>query len=288
MKTDPFAAVLAELCAKGSVPASRLKAKRTRIRFQTLLDSGVVVMERMGAGQRCRVRHRQGLDAFIRAQFPSGLHPPLSSSLMPRNRSVQYTKDAHGAKSSRLPVFVRGFQGARLTWDDQVLPVADLTSLAGGAGFCLDRNTRWSFSGLVVTVENSEVLFCIEKIVPMAGLAVYAGGRLSNLVLEWLGSEAMEGSLFVHSGDYDPVGLQDYLRLKEACPGRVSLYAPDNLEALFARYARQERLDDQSGVLATIRVCDDREVRNILKLMDRYNGGVDQEALLDGIDRLKG
>ena len=54
----------------------------------------------------------------------------------------------------------------------------------------------------------------------------------------------MKGAAFVHAGDYDPVGLQDYLRLSEVCLGRVSLYLSGNLESLFARYANRKRLED--------------------------------------------
>jgi hypothetical protein len=284
MRPDPFAAILAELRDKGSIPASRLKAKKTRIRLQPLLDANVVVLERSGAGRSCRVRHQDGLERFVQSQFPSGLEPLAPSSCTPRNRSVLYKKDAHGSKSSQLPLFVRGFQGARLTCDEMVVCIADLTTLAGGAGIRLDQESRWSFSGTVVTVENTEVLFHIETIIPMTGLAIYTGGRLSNLLLKWLSSDAMKGAAFVHAGDYDPVGLQDYLRLSAVCPGRVSLYMPGNLESLFARYANRKRLEDQSGVFNTLRSCREKDVLKIIQLMDRYNGGLDQEALLTGIN----
>lgn len=285
MRRDPFAAILSEFCNRGSIPASRLKSKKMHLRLQPLVDAGVIVQERSGAGQRWRVLDRDGLYRFSQSQFPSGLEPLAASSFVPRNRSVLYTKDAHGLKSSHLPLFVRGFKNARLTWDDRVLPVASLTAFAGGAGLRLGRDSRWSFQGTVVTVENSEVLFHIETVIPGTCLAVYTGGRISNLLLQWLSSDAMEKAVFIHAGDYDPVGIQDYLRLSEACPGRVSLYMPDNLEELFARYANQKRLEDQSSVLNTLRTCKvrsgkDKDFLKIMHLMDRYNGGLDQEALL--------
>ncbi len=280
MKTDSFATILMEICSKGRIPASRLRAQKTRNLFQPLLDSGIVVLERSGAGQRYRLCNPEGLEIFIKSQFPNGLEPPTPSSIVPRNRAVQYTKDAHRSKSSHLPLFIRGFNGAQLNWNERTLPVAELTILAGGAGLCIDQNSRWSFSGTIVTVENSEVFFHIEKIVPMTGLAIYTGGRISTLLLNWLSSDAMNQAVFIHAGDYDPVGLQDYLRLSRACPDRVTLYEPDNLETLFARYANQVRLEDQTKIFGSLRNSHDKLVLKLLKLMDRYNGGVDQEALL--------
>ena len=38
--------------------------------------------------------------------------------------------------------------------------------------------------------------------------------------------------------DYDPVGLGDYLRLREALAGRVSLFVPSDLEERFAVWNR--------------------------------------------------
>ncbi|MCP3930253.1 MAG: hypothetical protein GY705_14260 [Bacteroidetes bacterium] len=280
MKTDSFAIILMEIYNNGRIPASRLRAKKTRSLFQPLLDSGIVVLERSGAGQRYRLFSPEGLETFIKSQFPNGLEPPPKSSIVPRNRAVQYTKDAHRSKSSHLPLFIRGFNGAQLSWNERTLPVADLTILAGGAGLCIDKDSLWSFSGTIVTVENSEVFFHIEKIAPMTDLAIYTGGRMSTLLLNWLSSDTMSEAVFIHAGDYDPVGLQDYLRLSRACPDRVTLYEPDNLETLFERYANKRRLEDQAKILGSLRNSNDKLVLNLLNLMDRYNGGVDQEALL--------
>lgn len=283
MKIDSFATILMEICNKGRIPASRLRAQKTRSLFQPLLDSGVVALERSGAGQRYRLCNPEGLETFIKSQFPNGLEPPTPSSIVPRNRAVQYKKDAHQSKSSHLPLFVRGFNGAQLNWNERTLPVADLTILAGGAGLCINQESLWSFSGTIITVENSEVFFHIEKIVPKTGLAIYTGGRISKLLLNWLSSDAMREAVFIHAGDYDPVGLHDYLRLRRACPGRVTFYEPENLETLFVRYSNRVRLEDQTKILATLRNSRDKLVLKFLKLMDRYNGGVDQEALLSDL-----
>ena len=84
----------------------------------------------------------------------------------------------------------------------------------------------------------------------------------------------------MHCRDYDPVGLDEYLRIKAACPGRTELYLPSNLEDLLSRYGKKELLGSSAVVLARLRKSQDQEVRRTVTLMDRYGVGLEQEALL--------
>jgi hypothetical protein len=88
----------------------------------------------------------------------------------------------------------------------------------------------------------------------------------------------------LHCGDYDPVGLDEYLRIKTACPDRTKLYLPANLEVLLSRYGKKELLQSSASVLDRLRKTEDHEVRRIIKLLDQYGVGLEQEALLLGQD----
>ena len=88
----------------------------------------------------------------------------------------------------------------------------------------------------------------------------------------------------LHCGDYDPVGLDDYLRVKTACPGRTTLYLPANLEDLLVRYGKKELLQSSTAVLARLRKIEDQEVRQIVRLLDQHGVGLEQEALLLGTE----
>jgi len=112
-------------------------------------------------------------------------------------------------------------------------------------------------------------------------MALYAGGRLSGRILNWLGSQSMARAQIIHCGDYDPVGLDEYLRLKGACPERAELFLPANLEVLLSRYGKRELLQGSNGaVLARLRKTEDHEVRRLVRLLDRYGVGLEQEILL--------
>jgi len=105
--------------------------------------------------------------------------------------------------------------------------------------------------------------------------------RSSGRILNWLSSSAMAQARIIHCGDYDPVGLDEYLRLKTACPERAGLYLPADLDDLFSRYGKGEILLGSNGaILARLRKIEDQEVRRIVELMDRHGVGLEQEVLL--------
>ncbi len=279
MAVDALADKLLLLVSEGSLAASRL-TDRDRTRLQSLFETGVLVMERGGAGKKVVVKNREALDAFVLRNYPSGLQGS-SATLSPRSRAVVERRDSKKARETGpLMVLLRGFDNCELRGGGEVLAVADWTELAGVAALCLNGR-QWEFAGVMAIVENLEVFWNFEKLKTGAQLAVYAQGRLSGRILNWLSSPAMAQARIIHCGDYDPVGLDEYLRLKNACPERVGLYLPANLEDLLFRYGKRELLLGSNGaILARLRKTEDQEVRRIVELMDRHCGGLEQEVLL--------
>ena len=279
MAVDALADKLLLLVAEGSLAASRL-TDRDRTRLRSLFETGVLAMERGGAGKKVVVKNRDALDAFVLRNYPSGLQGS-SATLSPRSRAVAELRDSKKARETGpLMVLLRGFDNCELRAGEEVLAVAHWTELAGVAALCLDGR-QWGFAGVMAIVENLEVFWNFEKLKTGAQLAVYAQGRLSGRILNWLSSPAMAQARIIHCGDYDPVGLDEYLRLKTAFPERAGLYLPANLEDLLSRYGKRELLLGSNGaILARLRKTDDQEVRRIVELMDRYGVGLEQEVLL--------
>jgi len=90
----------------------------------------------------------------------------------------------------------------------------------------------------------------------------------------------MSACNIIHFGDYDPVGLDEYRRLNESCPGRVSLYQPDSLEQLFKQHGNPKLLQSSPEVLARLRKESNPTIQTIVQLMDRFGAGLEQEILL--------
>jgi hypothetical protein len=279
MAVDNLAAKLALLLTRGTLAASRLTA-RDRDRLLGLFDTGVLAEQRSGAGRRVLVKNPEALAAFVARNYPSGLQG-RQEDLPPRSRAIAEFRDSKMARAAGpVTVLLRGFAGCELRAGDAVLPVAHWTGLAGLAALDLDSDRAWGFAGVLVVVENLEVFRNIEKLATGAQLALYARGRLSARVLDWLSSPAMAGVRIVHCGDYDPVGLDEYLRLRAICPGRTELFLPQDLEELLSRYGKKELLSASAAVLDRLRKTPDPQVRRVVTLMDRYGVGLEQEALL--------
>jgi hypothetical protein len=176
-------------------------------------------------------------------------------------------------------VHLRGLPGTELM-GPRPLPVGLHTTAYGVASFVLTDEIRWGYTGPMALVENLEAFLHFEQLGVNAPVACYSGGRLSRRVLAWLAGPAMEGATYLHCGDYDPVGVQEYLRIKEACPGRTTLYAPSNLETLVRQYGRKTLIRDSLSVLNHLRDSIDPTVQQIVDIMERTGMGLEQEVLL--------
>jgi hypothetical protein len=113
-------------------------------------------------------------------------------------------------------------------------------------------------------------------------LMLYGHGRISNRVVDWLASTKNSGLSLLHLPDYDPVGLSEFQRLQSRLGDRVVLHIPDDLETRFARYSNPGLLErgNSQAMLARLRLSDSLEIRRVVDLIDHYNAGLEQEALL--------
>ena len=277
MSIEPFAARLAELLKSGSIPASQL-SKRARTELGPLFRTEVLTEERAGRGARVVVRDDPALRSWIARRFPSGLAPDLSG--LPA-RAAALAHVAHSKRGERLaaePLVLRGFRGASLTDGSDVLPLAELTGRFGLASVLLHDESPWRTTGTIAVVENLETFLHVEHIVPLVNVAVLAAGRLSARTIAWLAAQS--DAEVMHMGDYDPVGLDEYLRLRAALGERVSLFVPDDLDTLVQRFGRADLLADSSTLLERVRARADTAVANVLGVLDKYGRGLEQESLL--------
>ncbi len=296
VRRDPLEGVLRALIEDGHLPASRLSG-RCRRRLRPLFEAGVLDEEPAAGGRRVVAREPAALAAFARNLLPgafaaaggSGMSPPAAATGLraeetPRAAGILARRNAKAAGRGRgEPVLLRGFGRARLEAIGRAaapLPVAALTRRAGLAAVRLDRPFAWGFTGRLAVVENLEPFWHVERLGLQCDLALYAGGRLAGLVLEWLASPAMAGARVLHLGDYDPVGLGEYLRLAEALGGRAELYVPPGLDRLVRRYGKPALLADQAAHIPRLRACTDERVQEVLAVIEARGAGLEQEVLL--------
>lgn len=281
MRRPALAKLLGTLLAEGSAPLSLFSAS-ARAALSPQFAAGILQEERAGAGGRVAVRNKAVLEAFAAQLFPSGL-TPAPAGAMPRAAAVGCYRDAKAAGAAAAePVLIRAFNDLKFEKRGEALPAAALSAKYGVAAFLLKEPPFWGCAGTLAVVENLEPFLCFEKMKAAADAAVYAGGRMSGRMLAWLASPEMSGCGLLHCGDYDPVGIDEYLRLKEACGARVKLHIPENIEALFRKYGKRELLIASEPVLRRLRATKDPDALRIIGQMNACNAGLEQESLLLG------
>jgi len=276
---DAFARLLRRMIEEGQLPRSKLSARSWKD-LTPLFDAGVLSQARSGCGLVIEVRAPEALGAFFRKRYPSD---GTAIDGPPRARAVGMLRNAKRAGRTRMePVLIRAMDGVMCTRDNVRCDLRAATLQTGAACVVLESGRFWSMATDVAVVENLECFLHFEEMRVPAGVALYASGRLSDLVLQWFASQELSQCRFVHCGDYDPVGLDEYLRLKAIVGDRARLHIPSDIRNLVATFGRPELLSDSPAVLSRLRRVAYPEVRTVVEALDETGCGLEQEVLLLG------
>ncbi len=272
---DPIARVLLELIGKQYVTRSSMGA-RAKAALEPLFETGALEEERSGAGWRIRVVNPEAVERFADVVYPQGLD--VASGELGRADAVAMLRDAkRGANRFGEPVLIRGFSDALLVSSSGGLDVQGITQLCGTASFVITDKVVWNYKGdRVALVENLEPFLRFEERFDDFDAAIYCAGRMSERFLSWLEWQAFD---VVHFGDYDPVGLQEYLRLKGRYGSQASLYVPSNIRELVQRYGKPELLRDSSSIFSGLRSEQDEDVARVFQCLEEFGLGLEQEVL---------
>ena len=278
---DAFARLLQRLAKEGRVPRSQFSA-RSLTALQSLFDSGALRQARSGSGLVVEVKDGETLTTFYRKCYPSGEKAVAGP---PRARAVGMLRNAKRVGRTNMePILVRAMKAARCVRDGVQYDLRDPTLQTGAACLLLEEGKFWTLAADIAIVENLECFLHFEKMAVNASVAVYSSGRLSDLALRWLGSPELSQCSFVHCGDYDPVGLDEFLKLKAVVGDRAKLHIPENLQGLIFTYGRPALIRDSAAVFRRLRGTTDPDVREIVALLDEAGCGLEQEALLLHVD----
>jgi hypothetical protein len=243
-----------------------------------LLSANVIVEQRWGSGRRLTVRDGATLCAFIERNFPNGMS---GNGLPQRVMGVQRFRDSKAFRSDNPEiVLIRAWQGNVLRRNGLSVDVVDNTNLH--SVFSFRMGPAYSVHGLCALIEGPVVFGWFERLGLDVPLAIYYQGRISTQLLNWLERQSQAGFSCLHLPDYDPVGLYDFERVRIKLGLRVRLHLPENLDDLFTRYSKRELLEKRKNqvLLAKARQSECSQIREVVALIDKYNAGLEQEALL--------
>ena len=216
------------------------------------------------------------IDKYLDSIFPSG----KPSENPNHQEAALHSKDAHKAKKRDVVSI-----NIRSTLSRFILSKTNCSLDIGphcesGLAYCLpiySEQENWSFSGTVCTVENLDNFWKAEREIK-ADLYLYLAGNFSDQILQYLASENLENCKFIHWGDYDPVGLRHYLKIREACgKDRSELYLPDNIDELI-KSGNESRVEGQKLHFHSSELCTNG--KHLLQLLLDHGKGRDQEVNL--------
>lgn len=277
MALDPLAERLEHLLADGSIIASDL-SRSMRARLGHLFDLSVLVEEKSGGGRRVVVRDRSALEVWIDSTYPSGL-AGVAVGFPARAESVaNFANSKRGRPLAQRPVLVRGFGSAVLRRGTESMPIGDLTRQYSVAAALVDCEAPWQFDGMVALVENFELFLHVERVVGGLNAALWYRGRVDAALLLWLST--MPSARVVQVADFDPVGIDEYLRTRAVLGDRATLFVPDDLMSLTARFGNSELLARSVAVLSRVRNSSDPAVQSVIAVLDKCGKGLEQEGLL--------
>lgn len=276
---DPYANLLKKIEIGGSVPFTSVSKKNLE-RLEGLLETGVLEMVHVGSGKIIKVKSEAYFQKHIAKMYPQGLDAAVTGTKDRVSSTAVHRDSKKGSnKVGSEGVIFRVFSDKSnlVAINGKYLPAMAWCNLAGCSAVRIEEGDRLSVSGSSATVENAEVFWRFEELGVEVDIIFWTAGKVSNRFLDCL--NIVNSSLLTHFGDYDPVGVDDYLRIKEAV-GSVLLYIPENIQFLFEKYGQKGLLEKNYKIYERLRGVDDLQARKIVDLMSRYNCGVEHEALI--------
>lgn len=285
---NPLANLLHQLLTTGEVVRSKISVRAEKD-LAKLFDLGALREERRGGGWVVVVANKVSVLRFADRQFPSGLFGENDTSAGRRTQSLNRFGDTKSMPGLGFEfVLLRAFGNAQVTtkiYNRAIkIDAPEITRQTGCVALTLLDNNDIAglphINGNVATVEGPELFYRFDWAAVDVSVAILIGGRISERLLNWVASPMIEGQL-THFGDYDPVGLDEYRKLKERAP-RASFYLPVNLESHFKenRFLKPDLMDKSSALLPRLAKTKDTSISTVIDLMQRYGGGVEQEVLL--------
>jgi hypothetical protein len=280
-------AYLLQLLSEGSVASGHISA-RGRALLKPLLAGGVVVVVASGRGESLNVHDPARYREWLECQFPSAGGTWISPIGSTRAKAIAQRRDSKIGTST----IVKGclhfrslVETARVIVDGNDIDVVAATARFGVAACVVGATTELEIVGGIALVENLEMFFHIESVGCRAAVALNSAGRVSERVLQCLARSNLHGQLLWHLPDYDPVGLADYIRIRNVLGDRARLFLPQDFDSRFKRFSNRALLQSKPRNRTLLEQLANRDwpcsdSRRVFEMIKETGAGLEQESLL--------
>ncbi len=231
--------------------------------FHNLLAAKIISEPQRGVGFIEVIKSKK-YDAFYLKKYP---HSDIKIKTEIDNQKKFRNSKATNTEKDRV-IFMRGFQNISI--NNIEVDLSKITKEHNIFSAVL-QNFR---AKKICFVENLLPFFMAEKLLGYDYVYIHFYGRFpKESTLKKIQCEQ-----YLHFGDYDFVGLSEYLRAKNVFDN-CKLYKPENLMDLFDEYSTPRKAKDTK--YNNIKVSIDNEIIEIVKKIEKSNNFLEQQILFD-------
>lgn len=208
-----------------NVPKTIIKSKE----FNSLTLSKIVIREKKGRGHIYIINKEDKFNDFYNKCFPNAnikVVDEITSQLKFKNTKAVFTE-------KERVILIRG--NNNIIVDDIEVDLKSTTQNYGFLGMLFKK----LYASKVCYVENLQSFLMADKLLGDEYVYIHFYGRLPKVdILKRLSCEE-----YLHFGDYDFTGLNEYLRACELY-NNCNIYIPNNFDEIFDKYSKTREEKD--------------------------------------------
>jgi hypothetical protein len=266
---------------EGSIPSSEARSKEMKNEIDRMVDLGIIEDARVSNGRVFRILSKRMFDVEEKRKWKNGVEKALENY----DTKSDYAINSNDSKSGNISyptIPMRILDCDSISIDGKSLR-ENITDIPGFFSFEILESYLpiIKVNGTLVMIENKESFLFADTYFPNASAVIYYSGRTSKRWEKWLLTNV---SKIIFAPDYDPVGIEEYLRHEAYLQDKIELYMPNNLDELFV-HGKKNLYSDQYHIL--IRLSNKQnspDTEKVLDLIRNHKKGVEQEVIFRPIN----
>ena len=266
--------ILKKILDDGYITGSKI-SKSSKLSVDHLVSIKALELKILKKGSRYSIGNQEIFQAELASRYPNGLESVADfNAESSRHLGVKSLKDAKLSRK-RYPtvqVFIKNSSDVLI--DDNPAPngIEDFSLSVLVESLC-----QWEVNGKLILIENQEPYLRSNSLFSEASAIICYNGRIHEKISEWIHESNMSVMI---CPDYDPVGLDEYWKLKSVIGKRLQILLPDSIAEDF-QYSTPDLLDKKKNRDVLQRLANtpslDQPAKKILSLIQKWNAGLMQE-----------
>jgi hypothetical protein len=233
--------------------------------FQSLVSSKIIEPIKRGKGY-IEVLKQESFDKFYANKFPN---PHIDIKTEIDNQKKFRDTKATNIDKDRV-IFIRGFRD--IVVNNQTVDLREITQK-----YQLFSTVLRSMKvDKLCFVENLQPFLNAQELLGEEFVYIHFYGRFPKADI----LKTIECKEYLHFGDYDFVGLSEYLRASTIYPNS-DIFIPDNFEYLFKTYSKQRK--EKDTIYKNVETSTDKKVIRLKELLKSTGDYLEQQIVMDSL-----